>query len=101
MTDPILVLMVGLRFHQEKELGGGETKTRKVRIIHKSKPIRGTVLRIRFISIWIRIRFRWLRIRIRMRILAESWQKIKVSKFLSFFLERKILWISFVYQKAP
>ena len=46
-----------------------------------------------------RIRFRWLRIRI--RILAESWQKIKVSKFLSFFLERKILRISFVYEKTP
>ena len=54
-----------------------------------------------------RIRFRWLRIRIRIRlririwILAESWQKFKVSKFLNLFFERKVLWITFVYHKTP
>ena len=36
-----------------------------------------------------RIRFRWLRIRI--RILAESWQKFKVSKFLNHFLKENFV----------
>ena len=38
-----------------------------------------------------RIRFRLLLIRIRIRILAESWQKFKVWKFLSFFLKKNFV----------
>ena len=53
----------------------------------------------------LRIREMFSRIRIqpkksRVRIRIKSWQKFKVSKFLSFFLERKLLLISFVYQKT-